>query len=266
MKIDFHTHGKLAKNLYFSKEYTKNMFSKARQSGLDAICLTEHFNTVKINEFFRYVLSISERDGDTLVLDNGLRIFPGIEIEIKEGGHILCIGKAEDIMAISGELAAHREAGSYVSFKELKHIITPYSILLGAGHPFRAGERLNLSNLLPEDLQSFDFVDLNGKDLAVADDDMEERVRAFAASINKPVLAGSDTHQERHYGVVYNIFKRDVNTIEELRKEILERRYEIYISDRIKENVTSALHIKSLLKQIDALGGDYVEAALRYQI
>lgn len=266
MKIDFHTHGKLAKNLYFSEEYTKSMFDRAKQVGLDAICLTEHFNTTKIDEFFYFVLSISERDGDTLLLDNGLRIFPGIEVEIKEGGHLLCIGKAEDIMEISGALAAHRAADNFASFKELVEIIAPYPILLGAGHPFREGLRSNISYLPSEDLQRFDFVDLNGKDLALGDDDMEGRVRAFAASIDKPVLAGSDTHQERHYGVVYNIFKRDMNTIEELREEILKSAYEIYISDRIRESVTSALHIKSLLKEIDALGGDYVEAALRYQI
>lgn len=266
MKIDCHTHGKLAKNLYFSKEYTKNMFNKAKQSGLDAICLTEHFNTSKIDEFFQYVLSISKRDGDTLILDNGLRIFPGIEIEIKEGGHIICIGKPEDIIDISTELSGNREEGNFVSFKELKDITDFYPVLIGAGHPFRAGSRSNISKLPKEDLQRFDFVDLNGKDLAVGADDMETRVRKFAKSINKPVLAGSDTHQEKNYGVVYNIFEKDINTIEELHEEILESRYESYISEDIIETVTSAINIKSLLKEIDALGGDYVEAALRYQV
>ena len=44
MKIDFHTHGKLAKKLPFSKEYTDWLFREAQKSGLDALCLTEHFN------------------------------------------------------------------------------------------------------------------------------------------------------------------------------------------------------------------------------
>ena len=43
MKIDFHTHGKLAKKLPFSKEYTDWLFREAQRSGLDALCLTEHF-------------------------------------------------------------------------------------------------------------------------------------------------------------------------------------------------------------------------------
>ena len=45
MNIDFHTHGKLAKKLPFSTQYTDQMFHKAYLKGLDAICLTEHFNT-----------------------------------------------------------------------------------------------------------------------------------------------------------------------------------------------------------------------------
>jgi len=35
MKIDFHTHGKLAKCLPFSSEYTHWLFKEARLAGLD---------------------------------------------------------------------------------------------------------------------------------------------------------------------------------------------------------------------------------------
>ncbi|NMA06222.1 MAG: PHP domain-containing protein [Ruminococcaceae bacterium] len=263
MKIDFHTHGKLAKHLYFSEKFTNNTFDTARRNGLDAICLTEHFNTTNFFEFYEYVDSISERDGDCLVLENGLRIFPGVEVDIKEGGHLLCVGKMEDILAIRKKLENCDEEDSFLSFRELTDLIDSYPVLLGAGHPFRNSETSNIPDLPYEDLQRLDYVDLNGKDLAVEPDDMEERVRNFAESINKPVIAGSDAHQEKHYGVVYNIFERDLNTIEGLYEEVLKSNYEIYISDKIAETVSTALLIKSLLKEIDALGGDYVEAALR---
>ena len=46
MYIDFLTHGKLAKKLPFSKEYTDWLLREAKEAGLDAICLTEHFNTL----------------------------------------------------------------------------------------------------------------------------------------------------------------------------------------------------------------------------
>ena len=40
VKIDFHTHGKLAKKLPFSPDYTDWLFREARRAGLDALCLT----------------------------------------------------------------------------------------------------------------------------------------------------------------------------------------------------------------------------------
>ena len=40
MYLDFHTHGKLAKKLPFSQEYTHWLFGEARSAGLDALCLT----------------------------------------------------------------------------------------------------------------------------------------------------------------------------------------------------------------------------------
>ena len=79
MKIDFHTHGKLAKKLPFSREYTDWLFREAQKSGLDALCLTEHFNTLGFQEVYRYISGRCSRDGDSLVTENGFRIFPGME-------------------------------------------------------------------------------------------------------------------------------------------------------------------------------------------
>ena len=65
MRIDFHTHGKLAKQLPFSTVYTDWLFAQAKSAGLDAICLTEHFNTLQFDELYRYCLlytSPSPRD------------------------------------------------------------------------------------------------------------------------------------------------------------------------------------------------------------
>ena len=83
MYIDFHTHGKLAKKLPFSEEYTHWLFSEAQGAGLDALCLTEHFNTWGFDKLYRFIADHSEREGDTLVFD-GLRIFPGMETDIAE--------------------------------------------------------------------------------------------------------------------------------------------------------------------------------------
>ena len=88
MRLDFHTHGKLAKKLPFSTAYTDWLFGEARAAGLDALCLTEHFNTLQFAELYGYLASVSRRVGDTLELGNGLRVFPGMETDVAEGGHI----------------------------------------------------------------------------------------------------------------------------------------------------------------------------------
>ena len=80
MYIDFHTHGKLAKKLPFSEEYTHWLFSEAQGAGLDALCLTEHFNTWGFDKLYRFIADHSGREGDTLVFD-GLRIFPGMKAD-----------------------------------------------------------------------------------------------------------------------------------------------------------------------------------------
>ena len=59
MKIDFHTHGKLAKKLPFSTAYTDWLFGEARRAGLDALCLTEHFNTLQFDELYGYLSAIA---------------------------------------------------------------------------------------------------------------------------------------------------------------------------------------------------------------
>ena len=78
MYIDFHTHGKLAKKLPFSTVYTDWLFGEARRAGLDALCLTEHFNTLQFDELYGYLMSVCDRQGDTLVTGDGLRIFAGM--------------------------------------------------------------------------------------------------------------------------------------------------------------------------------------------
>ena len=108
MKIDFHTHGKLAKKLPFSREYTDWLFREAQKSGLDALCLTEHFNTLGFQEVYRYISGRCSRDGDSLVTENGFRIFPGMETDIAEGGHTLIIGPMECILEMNRRLEPHK--------------------------------------------------------------------------------------------------------------------------------------------------------------
>ena len=104
MYLDFHTHGKLAKKLPFSTVYTDWLFGEAKDAGLNALCLTEHFNTLQFDELYGYLMKTCRRDGDTLVTEGGLRIFAGMETDIAEGGHILSIGTPENILELNRRL------------------------------------------------------------------------------------------------------------------------------------------------------------------
>ncbi len=162
MYIDFHTHGKLAKKLPFSKEYTHWLFAEAKRAGLDAICLTEHFNTFGFDDVYQYIAKHSDKDGDTFIFD-GLRIFSGMETDIQEGGHILSIGPVEEILDLNHQLERHKQKNSFMKFEELMNLFEKYSIIVGAAHPFREGS--HIPKLPMEQLSRLDFFDLNGKDM-----------------------------------------------------------------------------------------------------
>ena len=112
MRLDFHTHGKLAKKLPFSTACTDWLFDEAHRAGLDALCLTEHFNTLQFDDLYGYLSSVSRRTEDVLELPNGLRIFPGMETDVAEGGHILSIGPLEAILELNHRLESTRKRGT----------------------------------------------------------------------------------------------------------------------------------------------------------
>ena len=72
------------------------------------------------------------------------------------------------------------------------------------------------------------------------------------------MISGSDTHQAVQYGCVKTKFEQDVNTVNELYEEMKKRNYEIQTSQNASFQVKAAGILKKTLKEIHALGGDYV--------
>lgn len=256
MNIDFHTHGKLAKALPVNEKYLKWMFDECKETSLDAICLTEHFNTKAFKDLYKLVYNNSEKDGDCLIF-NGLKIFPGMEVDILEGAHILVLGKFEDIIDLNEKLEAHKTKESFLPFDDLMALLEPYDLIIGGAHPFRSNGAI--PRMTKDQLEKLDFIDLNGKDTALEGEDNIEKIKAFAKNISKPILCGSDTHQAFQYEVVYNEFENTVNNFKDLRKEIENGRYKLKISATIKDQVKAANLLKKALKTIHALGGDYID-------
>ena len=256
MRLDFHTHGKLAKKLPFSTAYTDWLFGEARTAGLDALCLTEHFNTLQFAELYGYLASVSRRVGDTLELGNGLRVFPGMETDVAEGGHILTIGPLEAILELNRRLEPNKEKGSFLPFARLMDLFDEYPVVVGCGHPFRSPG--HVPELPEEQLVRLKFLDLNGKDLALDRERTERLTYALGKKLDIPVVSGSDTHQAVQYGCVTTVFERDCDAISALYEEMRAGRYAIDLAETASFQVRTACLLKRSLKEIHALGGDYV--------
>ena len=74
----------------------------------------------------------------------------------------------------------------------------------------------------------------------------------------KPVVGGSDTHQAVQYGCIRTRFEKTCTTVSELYQEMQSGNYEIIIADQAAFQVKTANLLKRALKEIHALGGDYV--------
>lgn len=261
MIIDFHTHGKLAKKLPFSSSYTDWLSKEASESGLDVICLTEHFNTIGFDDICMYIGSTYGKQGDCFLAEN-LRIFMGMEIDIAEGGHILVIGIISEIMELNHRLEQYKERTNFIPMEQLIAMVDSYEMLLGAAHPFRMGS--HIPDLPDKLIERFDFIDLNGKDIAVDRLTTETKTYSFAKTHNIPVVAGSDTHQSFQYGCIKNVFEKDCFTINELGDEIKQGNYHIEIAESASFQVKTAGLLKQSLKEIHNLGGDYVSVLLSH--
>lgn len=128
MKIDFFSHGLLANDLEFSMEYTKLCLFLFKKSGLDAIVLTEDFDSVNFEKLFNYILTLSKRDYSSLIFENKLRIFPAMKVKLKEGPCIQVIGHYEDILSLRDDL---KENKSYLKSKYLFEKMKNKNLLLG---------------------------------------------------------------------------------------------------------------------------------------
>ena len=256
LRLDFHTHGKLAKKLPLSTTYTDWLLGEAKGAGLDALCLTEHFNTLQFAELYGYLAATGRRVGDALEMENGLLLFPGMETDVAESGHILSIGPLEAILELNQRLAPHKEQGQFLPFAQLMDLFSHYPVLVGCAHPFRTPGRV--PELPLEQLRRLDFLDLNGKDMALDRVRTERLTTALGQRLNIPVVSGSDTHQAVQYGCISTVLERPVTTVHDLAGEMRAGRYTIALSDSAAFQVRTACLLKRSLKEIHALGGDYV--------
>jgi len=248
MRIDFHSHVKISKKSTFMPDYFREMMEEAKASGLTALAVTEHFNTSQFTDVFDFINDHYTYEHGYYLID-GLKLFPGIEVDIKETGHILLIGSREDILAIRESLDKHTTEDTFIPFNQLLDIAEKYHLLKIGAHPFR--ESTPLHHLEVTQLQRLDALDLNGKDLyAYRNESYQNKLEDFANKVDRPIVGGSDTHQYLQYGSVYNDFNEECNTVDELKSAILTGNYVVNTSECLHVKVKGATLAKKMLKKM----------------
>ena len=246
MRIDLHAHVKLTKKTEFSMEYFQQSIQEAVQSGLDAIAMTEHFNTYRFHDIY-YELDQHYTYQEDYYDVEGFKVFPGMEIDVKFGGHILVIGTRGAILELRSRLEPHTDADTFIEFEQLLDWCDDLSLLRIGAHPYRESNSLTQHDVAT--LQRLDCFDLNAKDLNTYGSTMTNKVKKLADSIGIPMVAGSDTHHPLQFGSIINQLDADYNKVADLAACLQQGRYQIEISPCLDAKVKGATLVKKLLKQ-----------------
>lgn len=249
MQIDFHTHANLSKKIHISLEEFKEKMNEAKASGLTALAITEHFNSTNIIELYEMLKETYPYENDHYKIE-GLKVFCGLEVDVKENGHFLVIGSRDDIVTISHLLLPYHDKEAFIPVQDLIDLLSDFNVLKIGAHPLRKSTPWHHHE--PSVLQQFDAYDLNGKDLYSDGLEMEKRVHMFANEYKIPVVGGSDTHQQLQYGSILNIFP-ECDSIDELREAIQQNNYEINISPCLDVKVKGANQVKKMVKEMSVV-------------
>lgn len=245
MQIDFHTHANLSKKITISLADFKEKMREAKESGLTAVAITEHFNSANILELYETLEAEFPYQDDYYQIE-GMKVFCGLEVDVKETGHFLVIGSREDILTIAQILVTFQAEDNFIPVKELIVLLEDFNVLKIGAHPLRESTPWHQHDRAV--LEQFDAYDLNGKDLYTYGPEVEERVRQFANDYQTPVVGGSDTHQHLQYGAITNTFP-ECDTIDQLKEAIRTGDYQTKISPCLAVKVKAAKEVKKMIKE-----------------
>lgn len=247
MKIDFHIHVKLSKKTNFDIDHFNSILDEAVANGLDAITLTEHFNTHRFEDVYGTLDRMFPCNNHYYDRD-GFKIFTGMEVDVAEGGHILVSGPKDKLLEIREILADHTSPDRFIGLERLFELCEPRGMMVIGGHPFR--ESNHLYHVDRELLKRFDAFDLNGKDLhEIGIQENIAKVLTLGEELGVPVVAGSDAHQMFQVGCVHNVFVGSFETVAELKEAIRVGAYKRVLSPSLHLQVRAANLVKKLLKK-----------------
>lgn len=248
MRMDFHTHAILTKKYAFDLGYFDSMVRGAIAGGLDAVVLTEHFNTLRFNDLYDSLDRELEFTG-AYYRAHGLRVYPGMEVDVAEGIHTLLFGSLEGIRGVRSLLDAHTVVGSFITISDLRELADDASLILWAAHPLRPRRELRQ---VPESQRGVvDMLDLNAKDLYFFGAPMRENVEALSAELERPIVAGSDAHHYLQLGTVWSELPDSCVRAAEIVDAVRAGEATIHQSPCLSTKVEAARIVKKTIKQYE---------------
>jgi hypothetical protein len=237
MLIDIHVHTSISRSLPFRHADMLAQVARARQQGLDACALTDHSDAadiLAIHDALDATFPWRQHAYDA----DGVRLFPGVEVDVAEGVHLLAIGDREAIRCFIMRLAPGIDAAGYFAAQ------ADLALFNVVAHPLRPGHELTRlpAALVPR----FDALDLNAKDLWRAGLAHRDALLAVSARHGLPLLAGSDAHHPAQLGAVRAELARPIASLAELRRTIRDTPPQLHIHPELGTMVAAARAAKAL--------------------
>ncbi|WP_404987811.1 PHP-associated domain-containing protein [Clostridium culturomicium] len=249
MNLDFHVHGILSRKSCFNEEFFLLGIENAKEQGLDGFILCDHFNAENIDQMYKYLEENYEYEGDRYFV-NGFYVFLGIEVNVKNGGHVIVSGNREDIYEIKDVLIAYSVKPNFIPLKELLNLAESHNCLTIGCHPYRGSHNLCLQS--KEELKRLDALDLNAKDIFNrGKSQAEAEVKALSEELEIPFVTGSDSHFPMQLGSVKSIFEKEFLNVMEIKVELKLRNPGIYVSPALDLKVFSAKVAKRYIKKLE---------------
>ena len=191
MIIDLHCHTKYSYDCYLEPS---DLIKRARQLGLDGICITEHYS---------YVLSRAVANLDQ---GDGFLVLRGIEIATNMG-HLLAYGVKDDSWNTWSR-------NNYLDIHEVIRNIHLRGGICVPAHPFRGWDSLGDAIFT---LDGLDAVETHNGSNGLDED--EEAMHA-ASSLNLPSIGGSDCHRIEQVGRACTEFPNPIRAVDDMIREV----------------------------------------------
>lgn len=242
MNIDFHVHGLLSKKINFDSTQLLESIEYAKLNNLHAFVLCEHYNAKDFLTLHQYLFDNYEYKNDRYIVNN-FSIFPGMEVSIKNKGHIIVVSSRNNLLSLYNEILPDIQKDSPIDFETLLNLADKYECLKIGSHPFRKGHKLIKH---PEDLlKRLDAFDLNAKDIFKSGfSEVANQMYLLSKKTNVPIITGSDSHYPIQLGSIITTLNYPCYTIKEIKDCLSASTYSISISPTLDLKVYTAKVMK----------------------